>query len=108
MTKLNPAQPAKAPKPRIQGAMSKEQVNARYNPSVLIPNKIRDGLKALGEAACTPNDFARLCGISAQQLASYEAEFSSYTATVPDNGRRKTLWCGTTAFAAAIRDDFGR
>lgn len=107
-SKPKDTKPVAATRPRIQGAMTKEQVHNLYNPAIIIPNKIRGGLKELGEAACTPNDFARLCGISSMQLAMYENLFEEFTAIVVDNGRRKTLWCGTPKLAAEIRNDIGR
>jgi hypothetical protein len=79
-------------------------LNAKYNPNVLIPAKIKSALKTLGENALPSEEFRKLTGISSLQLASFSSQFEEYHIPVREGGRIKVLWAGTTAFAAKARE----
>lgn len=101
MSKSKPAAPAR----RIQGAMSKDQVNAQFNPRILIPTKIRAALKELGTSCCKPQDFAKLAGIAPQALTQYQDEFAEYLVHARQFGRAQLLWCGDMKTAAELNDE---
>lgn len=76
------------------------ELNARYNPNVIIPAKIREALKSLGDNALPSEEFRKLANISTTQLSQFADQFSEHHIPVRDAGRTRLLWAGTAAFAA--------
>ena len=98
--------PAKTKKPSAV-ALSLDDLDKQYNPDVIIPDRIRAGLKKLGDHAMTSMHFQRECNITVAQLSQYGPQFESFQVVVRDNGKPKTLWCGTEAFARKVRERLG-
>lgn len=90
--------------------MNLEELNARYNPNVIIPNKIKAALKEVGNAAVAEDELRKLTGLNANQLAQFRAEFENYLIPVRDPASRhpRYLWAGTPEFAAAAREELVR
>ena len=83
--------------------MSIAEINARYNPNVLIPAKIQAGLKKLGNAAMNEYEFRGLAEVNAPSLARHREDFAEHLVEVRERGDTRYLWCGTTEFAIKVR-----
>jgi len=97
-----------ASKPKVNGkriGLSLDELNAKFNPNVIIPAKITQGLKTLGEGALPNEEFRKLVGVSTLQLSTFADQFEEYQVTIKDQGRPRTLWCGTAAFAKRVREE---
>ena len=88
----------------IKGAMSLAELDSRFNPNVIIPNRIQAALDQLGENAMENKDFKVLSGLGDKQLSDYAERFSDYTIEQRLNGRQTRIWCGTKAFAKSARE----
>lgn len=78
------------------------ELNAKYNPNIIIPAKIRAALKTLGDNALPSEEFRKLANISTLQLSQFAEQFSEYQIPVRDGGRPRLLWAGTAEFAATV------
>lgn len=93
---------------KAKRGMSLDELNAKFNPDVLIPNKIRAALKQLGNSAVDETEFRKLCGTGNHQLSLYAGLFEDHIIVVRENGRQRRLWAGTAEFAASARDKLGQ
>ncbi len=84
---------------KLSTALSLEDLDKQYNPAVIIPSRIREALARLGDGAMKSADFAREAGVTPLQLAQFSDLFKDFTLTVREDGKSKTIWCGTVAFA---------
>ena len=94
-------------KSKKPAALSMEDLDKQYNPNIIIPARIRAGLAKLGDHAMTAMNFQHEANVTTVQLAQYSEMFESYQVIVRDNGKPKTLWCGTEAFARKVRERLG-
>lgn len=91
-------------KPGKSPGLGLAELNAKYNPSVIIPAKIRAALKTLGEKALPSEEFRKLVGLSNLQLSQFAGAFENYQIVVKDSGRPRVLWAGTLKFAEKARE----
>lgn len=91
-------------KKKIAAAMSLADIDRRFNPNVVIPAKIEEALKNLGEAGMLAVDFSKFAGVNVLQLSLFADQFEDYLVIIRDNGKPKTIWCGTKGFAAKARE----
>jgi hypothetical protein len=82
---------------------------AEHNPDVKIPLKIRAGLASLlaegKESAEYEADFAARCGLGANLLGKYRAQFEKHIVVVKMDGRGngKNVWFADVKVAAKAR-----
>ncbi len=106
MTAKKTAPKKTPPKPKV--GMSMAELNAKYNPAVIIPTKIREALKKLGNAAVEEQDFRALVGTNSSMISAYRDEFIDHVIPVRRGGATKYIWAGTTEFAQEARDALAR
>lgn len=92
---------------KLSTALSLDDLDKQYNPNVIIPAKIKAGLAKLGDHAMTSLNFQKEANVTMTQLTQYAEEFESFTVTLREGGKPKTLWCGTEAFARKVRERLG-
>jgi len=92
---------------KLSTALSLEDLDRQYNPNVIIPARIKAALAKLGDTAMTSVNFAREAGVTPLQLAQFGDQFEGFQLIVRENGKAKTLWCGTEAFARKARERLG-
>lgn len=74
----------------------------RYDKSFIVPRRIREALKKLGQSRYLPEaEFSRLAGVSLPDLGRFRAEFDEDHVVVVE--RSKRLWCGSKALAEELR-----
>lgn len=73
-----------------------------YDKSLIVPQRIREGLKALGEGWEYESQFARLAGLSLPDLGNFRDQFSDHIVVLRRDGKR--AWAGTAALAARMRE----
>lgn len=75
---------------------------AAHDKSFIIPQKIREALKKLGDGWEYELDFMRLAGLSVTDLANFREQFEGHI--VVANGRNpKRVWFGNERIAAEAR-----
>jgi hypothetical protein len=85
---------------QTKGGRSLAEFKQVYDKDFIIPNKIKAGLKTLGSGWDYEREFARLCGISLNDMAAYRDEFAEYMVVIKD-GRR--AWAGSKSAAEQMR-----
>lgn len=90
-----------------KNTLSLEDLDKQYNPNVIIPARIKAALTKLGDSAMTSLNFSYEANITTNQLAQFADQFEDFQVTVRDNGKARTLWCGTAAFARKVRERLG-
>lgn len=86
-------------------ALSLADLDNKFNPNVIVPERIRKALKQLGDAAMTAEDFRTLAGVSTTNLSLFAEQFEEHLIHVRDAHRKtRTLWAGTPTFAAQARE----
>ena len=73
---------------------------AEYDKDYIIPNKIRTALKDLGSGWEYEVQFARMAGVSLNDLGNYRDLFSDYVVNIKN---QKRAWGGTPAIAQKMR-----
>ena len=91
-------------KPRDPKKLTLTDINSRFNPNVIVPNKIRAALKEIGNAAVPEDVLRSMAGIGSNQLAQYADQFEEHHIMVREGGRSKRLWSGTARFAQEARE----
>lgn len=92
---------------KISNSLSLSDLDKQYNPNVIVPAKIKAALAKLGDNAMTSINFQKEAGVTTLQLSQFTEQFENFQVVVRDNGRPKTLWCGTEAFAKKVRERLG-
>lgn len=87
--------------------LSLADLDAKFNPNVIIPAKIKAALTKLGDNAMLSFDFTKLAEISLLQLSQFSEEFEDFQLHIKENGKSRTLWCGTKAFAQKAKERLG-
>jgi hypothetical protein len=95
------------PTKKIASALSLSDLDNQYNPNVIVPAKIRAALAKLGDNAMTSVNFQKEAGVTTLQLSQFSEQFESFQVVVRDNGKPKTLWCGTESFAKKVKERLG-
>lgn len=103
MTKKKQAPRNSTPSPAPKAAgRSVLDFRAEHDKSFIVPQRIREGIKKLGEGWEYEVGFLRLSGLSTTDLAAYRDEFSEFTVMV--GGRNpKRVWAGSKELAAQLR-----
>lgn len=89
--------PATAP---AKGKSLNDFCNA-HDKATIVPKKIKEGLRALGNSWEYEADFIKRCKLSQTDCANYRDQFAEHwlELTTP----RKRIWAGTVAFAETLR-----
>lgn len=73
---------------------------AAHDKSYIIPQRIKEGLKKLGDGWEYEAAFMKIAGLSTTDLANYREGFTDHIVLVE---RTKRVWCGTKALADKLR-----
>lgn len=92
----------RAPAPAKTAGRSLEDFRAEYDKDFIVPKKIKEGLKLLGAGWEYEVAFARLAGISLNDLSNYRDAFSDHVVVIRRDGKR--AWAGNAATAAAMKE----
>ncbi len=95
------------PAKKIASALTLDDLDRKFNPSVIIPAKIKAGLDKLGENAMNSIDFAKLAEVSTLQLTQFGEQFEDFQIPIKENGKLKLHWGGTPAFVRKARERLG-
>lgn len=95
------AKPKAAPKSTTQPGRDLTAFSDLHDRSTIIPRKIRDGLKSLGQRWMYAHEFAKHCGISKEQLSQYGADFGDHWTDLRTD--RKRVWAGSAAFLQQLK-----
>ena len=88
------AQPAKVGK-------SLAEFRSKHDKDYIVPKKIADALKMLGNGWENEVDFIRLAQLSTTDLAMYRDQFAEHWVVVDRSGKR--VWAGTKTLAEEMR-----
>lgn len=90
-------------KPKTEARIGKTLADfrAQHDKDYIVPQKVRDALKALGDGWENEVDFLRLAKVSTTDLAMYRDQFADHWVVVDRNGKR--VWAGTKALADKMR-----
>ncbi len=77
-----------------------------HDKSYIVPKRIRDALKDLGNGWLYELEFMKLAGISSTDIGAYRDGFEEFWFMASHAGRNsaKRVWCGTKAFAEKLRE----
>jgi hypothetical protein len=95
------------PTKKLSSALSLSDLDNQYNPNVIVPAKIKAALAKLGDNAMTSINFQKEAGVTTLQLSQFSEQFESFQVVVRDNGKPKTLWCGSESFAKKVKERLG-
>ena len=87
-------------KPR-KSARTLAEFSAAYNKDEIVPRKIREGLKQIGEGWETEVNFLKIASLSTTDFANYREQFEEYMVIIQ---RTKRVWAGTPEFAQKMRE----
>lgn len=85
-------------KPKI--GRTYQEFRETHDKDYIVPNRIRDALKALGDSWMYEAEFAKHAGLSQTDLSTYREEFLEDHTIVVDRTRR--IWCGTKRFKGKL------
>ena len=91
-----------APAAPTKSGKSLADFRATYDKDFIIPQRIRAGIKALGAGWEYEVAFAKLAGVSMNDLGNYREQFADYVVTLKRDGKR--AWAGTAGMAKAMRE----
>ena len=77
------------------------EFRAAHDKNFIVPAKIKDALKALGDGWEYEAQFIRLAGISQTDMGNFREQFSDHIVLVD---RTKRVWAGTKSAAAKLRE----
>lgn len=92
---------AAAPAPKRAGK-GVEEFRAAHDKDFIVPQKIRDGLKKLGNGWEYEGDFVRLAMLSQTDMALYRDGFADFWFEVSGHTKRR-VWCGSKELAEKLR-----
>lgn len=78
------------------------EFRAQHDKDFIIPARIKEGLKQLGDSWAYEMEFVKLAGVSLGDLGNYREQFAEHVVVVRRDGKR--AWAGTTASAAKMRE----
>jgi len=102
--KLSAVRPAAEGKPQTatQPGRRLQDFKALYCKDVIVPDKIREGLKKLGAEWRYEHEFCRLIQVQTADLSMYRHMFETHQVKI-ERGRR-IVWCGTTTLARSLQE----
>lgn len=80
---------------------SMREFRKEFDKDLIVPNKIRAGLKALGAGWEYEVPFAKASGISLQDLAIYREQFADHVVLIRRDSKR--AWAGTVDIANEMK-----
>lgn len=88
--------------PKTKAGKSVAAFRAAHDKSFIVPQRIREGLKKLGDGWEYEVDFMRVCGgLATTDIAAFRAEFSDFW--FETGGRNpKRVWCATKELAKQL------
>lgn len=95
------------PEPKKSRGRSLDDFRAAHDKNYIVPKRIRDSLKQLGDSWEYEVDFLRRCSLSTTDLAAYRDEFEAdHIVIVAGNSRSsaKRVWAGTKELTAKLRE----
>lgn len=76
---------------------------ASHDKNFIVPKKIEEGLKALGQDKWEyQEDFRKLCGVTVTDLALFRESFADYWLEISGK-TKKLIWCGSKGLATKLR-----
>jgi hypothetical protein len=92
---------------KVKGRSASE-FTQQFDRSFIVPKKIAEALKKLGDAWVYERELMALAGgVSTTEIARYREKFEGHV--VETNGRNpRRLWCGTAKFATKLRLQLGQ
>jgi len=91
--------------PPAGSGKSIDEFRARHDKGFIIPRRIEDGLKAMGEGWEYEAQFARIAGVALTDLSAYRDQYADYIVLLNRDGRR--AWAGTKETAERMREMVG-
>lgn len=102
-------------KPEVKATSTKQAVKAvgkgvdefrsLYDKSYIVPKKVRAALERLGDGWLRELDFAKLAGVSPNDLAAHRAEFEEdHVVMLNGADRGKRAWAGSKKIAHKLRE----
>lgn len=92
-------------KPRKNSGKSLADFRVTHDRSFIVPERIKDALKALGDGWEYEMQFTKLAAVSSSELSSYRDQFSDYVVVLRRDGKR--AWAGSPATAQKMREMIG-
>lgn len=80
---------------------SLKEFRETYDKSTIVPQKIRNGLRMLGQGWEYEVQFAKMAGVSLADLGMFRDQFSEYVIPLRESRR---AWAGTLGVAKAMRE----
>ena len=72
-----------------------------YDKATIVPQRIRNGLKMLGQGWEYEVLFAKMAGVSLADLSAFRDQFADHVITLKESRR---AWAGSAAVAKAMRE----
>ena len=91
---------------KLKSGRSLQDFRAEYDKDFIVPQKISDALRILGDGWEYEVQFAKLASVGLVDLASYRDAFAEHVVVLGREGRR--AWAGTKEAAAKMREMLGR
>ena len=92
--------------PKTLNPKSLAQFQQTYDKNVIVPRKIEDALKRLGDGWETEMEFMKGAGLTNVELANFRDNYTDYivvVASVTGHPNRKRIWFGSKKAAAEAR-----
>ena len=83
---------------------SVDAFRAAHDKSFIVPQRIREGLKKLGDGWEYESDFIKLCGLRQTDFARYREPFLDDHCVTVGGKSVKRCWAGTKAAAEKMRE----
>lgn len=94
--------PAKNPVNGERSGRSLVDFRALHDKAFIVPRKLADALKTLGDGWEYEVQFAKLAGVSLADLGNFRDQFAEHVVALRRDGKR--AWAGTKAAAKKMRE----
>jgi hypothetical protein len=81
---------------------SLDEFRAQHDKDFIVPARIKEGLKQLGDGWAYEMEFVKLAGVSLGDLGNYREAFAEHVVIVRRDGKR--AWAGSVSIAAKMRE----
>lgn len=89
----------------VQKGRNLESFRKTFDKSVIVPDRIRAGLAALGDSWEYEVDFIKRCGLSTTDFSRFRDQFEDFMVEIRSGSQRqRRVWAGTKKFAAKLRE----
>jgi hypothetical protein len=92
-----------APKSPAKPGKSIDDFRASHDKNFIVPLKIREALKKIGDGWEYESDLMKIAGLSTTDLARFRDQFEDHI-VVTSGKSQKRVWCGTAKLAAQLRE----